>query len=106
MTIDHDPPGRETPAALEAAAAQLERAIVDAVRGLGRRGIVVAVSGGVDSGVVAALCARALGPRHVFLLRMPERDVGSASSDLALELAQQLGCETVEEPITAALEGL
>jgi NAD+ synthase len=106
MTLADGPPGHETPDTLAAACERLQSQIADAVRDLGRRGAVVAVSGGVDSGVVAALCARALGPRHVFLLRMPERDVGSASSDLGLELARALGCETAEEPITAALEGL
>jgi len=80
--------------------------IADAVSGLGRGGAVVAVSGGVDSGVVAGLCCRALGPEHVLLLRMPEKDAGGTSSDLGLELAQKLGARTEEEPITDALEGL
>ena len=106
MIDDTPPPGQETEAWLGRTAERLERGIADAVRSLGRRGAVVGVSGGVDSGVVAALCARALGPRRVFLLRMPERDVGSGSSDLGLELAEQLGCESSEEPISAALEGL
>lgn len=77
-----------------------------AIRDLGRRGAVVAVSGGVDSGVVAALSVRALGPDHVLCLRLPEQDIGSSSSDLGLELAESLGTRTVEEPITAALDGL
>lgn len=78
----------------------------DAVRDLGRRGAVVAVSGGVDSGVVAGICARALGPERVMCLRMPERDVGDDSSDLGLQLAETLGADTVEQPITDALEAL
>jgi NAD+ synthase len=57
----------------------LQRRIVSAVRDLGRRGVVVAVSGGVDSGVVAALCARALGPSRVLCLRLPEREVSDES---------------------------
>jgi NAD+ synthase len=77
-----------------------------AVRDLGRRGAVVAVSGGVDSGVVAGICVRALGAESVLCLRLPERDVGSSSSDLGLELAQTLGVRSVEEPITDALEAL
>jgi NAD+ synthase len=77
-----------------------------AVRGLGRRGAVVAVSGGVDSGVAAALAVRALGPRHVLLLRLPERDIGGEASDLGLALAQALGAPTEEESITAALDAL
>ena len=90
-----------------AAAAPLLRAgIVDAVQRLGRRGVVVAVSGGVDSGVVAGLCTGALGPRHVMLLRLPEHDLSEGSSDLGLELAEVLGAPTVEEPISPALEAL
>ncbi len=77
-----------------------------ALRDLGRRGAVVAVSGGVDSGVAAALAVRALGPRRVLLLRLPERDIGQHASDLGLELAQALGAPSEEESITAALEGL
>jgi NAD+ synthase len=77
-----------------------------AVRDLGRRGAVVAVSGGVDSGVVAGICVRALGAESVLCLRLPERDVGSSSSDLGLELAETLGVRSVEEPITDALEAL
>jgi len=87
-------------------AARLEAGIAAALRDLGRRGVVVGVSGGVDSGVTAALCARAVGPRNLMCVRMPERDVGDDSSALGAELAEQLGCDSVEEPITDALEGL
>ena len=96
------------PLALDAEAeiARLTDGLRTAVRELGRRGAVVAVSGGVDSGVCAALAVGALGPRRVLLLRLPERDIGGQASDLGLELARELGAPTVEEPITAALEGL
>jgi NAD+ synthase len=77
-----------------------------AIRRLRRRGAVVAVSGGVDSAVVAGICVRAVGPEHVLCLRLPERDIDSSSSDLGLELATSLGARTEEEPITDALEGL
>jgi NAD+ synthase len=85
---------------------RLAAGIAAAVRELGRRGAVVAVSGGVDSGVVAGLCVRALGPDAVMLLRLPERDTGSDSSDLGRELADVLGAPSVEEPISDALEAL
>ena len=78
----------------------------EAVRRLGRGGAVVAVSGGVDSGVVAGVCVRALGPKNVLCLRLPERDGASESTDIGLELANALGARTVEEPITEALEAL
>lgn len=93
----------------EPAGALLER-LADrtraAVRDLGRRGAVVAVSGGVDSAVTAGVCVRALGGEHVLCLRMPERDAGAASSELGRAVAESLGARTREEPITAALEAL
>jgi NAD+ synthase len=73
---------------------------------LGRGGAVVAVSGGVDSGVVAGICVRALGPERVLCLRLPERDAASESTGIGLELASTLGTRTEEEPITGALEAL
>jgi NAD+ synthase len=91
---------------LAATADRLAAGITTAIRDLGRRGAVVAISGGIDSAVVAALCVRALGPKRVVLLRLPERDIGSNASELGLELATALGARTEEESITAALEGL
>ena len=91
---------------VEATIARLADELRDAVRELGRRGAVVAVSGGVDSGVAAALAVRALTSRHVLLLRLPERDIGHDSADLGLQLAKMLGAPTEEESITAALVGL
>jgi NAD+ synthase len=73
---------------------------------LGRRGIVVAVSGGVDSGVVAGLCARALGPDRVLCLRLPEDNLSESSSDLGAKLAESLGTATEEVPISPGLEAL
>ncbi len=95
-----------SPTEVRALADRLAEGTAAAIRSLGRRGAVVAVSGGVDSGVVAGLCVRALGPERVMCLRLPERDIGGSASDLGLELAEALGTPTVEEPITAALEGL
>ena len=64
--------------------ARLAEETADAIRSLGRRGAVVAVSGGVDSGVAAGICVRALGPEQgPPAPRLPERDVGDASSDSA-----------------------
>ena len=51
---------------------------------LRRRGVVVGMSGGIDSSVVASLCVRALGRDRVLGLLMPERD----SSDDALALGR------------------
>lgn len=89
-----------------AAAEHLAEECRNAVRRLGRRGAVIAVSGGVDSGVTAALCARGLGPERIFCLRLPERDTHAGSADLGLELAESLGAPTEEESITEALDAL
>jgi NAD+ synthase len=58
---------------------------------LRRRGIVVGLSGGIDSSVVTALSVRALGPNRVHVLLMPERDSASESAALGRLLASQLG---------------
>ena len=94
--------GFDAAACIERLAEQTSQAI----RGLGRRGAVVATSGGIDSSVCAGLAVRGLSADKVLLLRLPERDVGDSSSDLALELAESLGARSVEQPITDALEGL
>ena len=73
---------------------------------LRRRGSVVAMSGGIDSSVSAALAVRAVGPKRVFGLFLPERDSDPLSHALALELATQLGIDHVTEDIGPALAAL
>lgn len=84
----------------------LAKATAKVVADLGRRGAVIAVSGGVDSGVVAGICARGLGPERIMLLRLPERAISDESTDLGLQLAEKLGAPSAEQSITPALEGL
>ena len=72
---------------------------------LRRRGVVVAMSGGIDSSVCAALAVHALGPERVLGLSMPERDSDPTCLSLALELAEQLGIEHVTEDVTTILQG-
>jgi NAD+ synthase len=73
---------------------------------LRRRGAVVALSGGVDSSVCAALCVRALGPDRVFGLLLPERESSARSEELGRAVAEMLGISYVVQDITAALEAL
>ena len=70
-----------------------------------RHGGVIGVSGGVDSSVVLALCARAFSPQRVAAIIMPEKDSDPASERLARQVAQQVGIEPVLENITPVLEG-
>lgn len=86
-------------------AEDIARTIREQVLGtLRKRGAVVGMSGGVDSSVVAALCARALGSQHVFGVLMPERDSSDDALRLARRMADQLQIAHVVEPIGAALE--
>ena len=72
---------------------------------LQRRGLIVAMSGGVDSSVCAALAVRAVGPRHVFGLFLPERESDPVSRTSAKALADQLGIDSTTEDIAPILEG-
>jgi len=76
------------------------------VREFRRRGVVVGISGGIDSSVVAALAARAVGPDHVVGLSMPERESSDDALRLARDLTDALGIRLIVEPITEALEAL
>jgi NAD+ synthase len=70
-----------------------------------RRGVVVALSGGIDSSVVAALCVTALGQERVFGLHMPERESSRETLELSQLLAGSLGIGSTIEDISPVLEG-
>lgn len=72
---------------------------------LGRRGAIVAISGGIDSSVVAALCVRALGADNVVGLLLPESESADSTRGLSQLLADHLGIRTFCESITPILEG-
>lgn len=71
-----------------------------------RRGLVIGLSGGIDSSVTAALAATALGPDRVLGLQMPERHSAPETLFLSGLLAKQFGIETIHEDISGILEGL
>lgn len=75
-------------------------------RQLHRRGLVVAISGGIDSSVSCALAVRALGPERVFTLILPERDSSDDSAVRARLLAEHLGVPTETIDIAPALEAI
>jgi NAD+ synthase len=93
----------DDPHAVACAVADTMRQQIVAV--LGRRGLVVGMSGGVDSSVCAALAVRAVGADRVLGLFMPERDSDPSSLELARDWAEQLGIPYVVEDISAPLEG-
>jgi NAD+ synthase len=71
---------------------------------LRRRGLVVGVSGGVDSAVVVALAALAIGGARVLALLMPERDSSPESLALGRLMAARLGLATEVVDLGAILE--
>ena len=69
-----------------------------------KKGVVVGLSGGIDSSTVAALAARALGPERVVALLMPERDSSAETLQLSQLVAEHLGVKALLEDISCVLE--
>lgn len=76
------------------------------LRRLRRRGVVVAMSGGIDSSACAALCVEALGPSKVYGLLLPESDSSSASAEKGELLAKHLGIQYELQNIAPTLEAV
>lgn len=91
------------------AAAEIERIAArlrEITRTMRKRGLIVAISGGVDSSVCAALAVRAVGPQKVFTLILPEHDSSNDSARRAELLARQLGLDPLTVDIGPTLEAL
>jgi NAD+ synthase len=73
---------------------------------LHRRGAVIALSGGIDSSVVAGLCAKAFGPARCHALLMPERESSPSTLAISRGVAEALGIPYTLEDITPALDAL
>jgi NAD+ synthase len=71
---------------------------------LRRKGVVIGLSGGIDSTVVAALCVRALGKDRVFGLLMPETDSSPDSLRYGRLVADSLGIRSEIEDIAPILK--
>src|SRR5690606_23004323 len=65
----------------------------------GFRSVVLGLSGGIDSALVAVLAARALGPENVLGVAMPSRYTTAMSNDDAAALARNLGIRFEVAPI-------
>jgi NAD+ synthase len=73
---------------------------------LHRRGLVVAISGGIDSSTCIGLAVRALGPNKVYAIILPERDSSDDSAVRGKLLAEHLGVRYEVNDIAPALEGI
>src|SRR5437773_1191740 len=80
--------------------ARIEAVIREQVgRELHRRGVVVGVSGGVDSAVCVTLAVRALGPERVQAILMPGKNTTPANTELGKKICDGLGVKYEFAPI-------
>jgi NAD+ synthase len=77
----------------ELAVTTLESFIRDAIKTAGAKGVVIGLSGGVDSALAAALAARALGTDAVAAFFLPHRTSNPSSAKDAASVAAKLGLE-------------
>ncbi|HEY9827474.1 MAG TPA: NAD+ synthase, partial [Stenomitos sp.] len=108
LWVEFDPQKRDAVSAQVAPAlspmAELWNALVlgvkDYTRKCGFRQAVLGLSGGIDSALVAAIAAAALGPEQVLGILMPSPFSSEHSVTDALALAQNLGIQTQQIPIS------
>jgi NAD+ synthase len=92
---------------LEKEAERIASCIRDCMKNqLKRRGIVVGLSGGIDSSVTAALAVKALGKERVFGLEMPERHSAKETTSLSRSVIDHLGIDSLRVDISPILESL
>jgi len=93
----------DCPREVERIASRLLKIVVDDLR---RRGVVVALSGGVDSSVCAALVCKAFGPARVLALLLPEKESSSQNTERGRRVAEQFGIPYIVQDITPVLEAI
>lgn len=73
---------------------------------LKRRGLVIGISGGIDSSVSLALAVKAVGKDKIFTLQMPERHSSDDTLGISGRLAQHFDVATAHEDITPILKAV
>jgi NAD+ synthase (glutamine-hydrolysing) len=102
---DHVRPGvAELLDELEQMRLALELGLRDYVLKNGFRDVVLGLSGGIDSALVAALAAEALGPEHVVCVSMPSQFSSEATRSDAKRVAENLGARYLEIPVEPIVE--
>lgn len=85
---------------------RIAKGLVDMLRDCKRRGLVVALSGGIDSSLTAALSVKAVGKERVFGIHMPERDSSGATLGLSRSVSDRFGFDSALEELTPVLDAL
>jgi NAD+ synthase len=85
---------------VQATAETIERFIADQLTDLGRTGIVVPLSGGLDSSTVLALCVRAVGADRVTALLLPDKRGSKDALRFSRLVAERLGVRVVVQTAT------
>lgn len=95
---------------MEAGPAQWEAVVTSFIKrqveAAGAKGVVLGVSGGLDSAVVAALSVKALGKSKVLPVLMPAADSNPLDERHGLLLCKSLGLKPVQRPISAIVAGV
>src|SRR4030042_6014846 len=73
---------------------------------LHRRGLVIGISGGIDSSVTAALCVQAVGKDKVIGLQMPQRHSADETMALSSVAADHLGIRKIHWDISPLLDAV
>ena len=90
----------------ETEVARIVTTLKDYLTDVRRKGFVVALSGGIDSSVTAALCVRAVGPERVFGLHMPERASAPETIRLSRAVSDTFAFDSEVEEIAGTLEAI
>jgi NAD+ synthase len=86
---------------------KLSKFIVDQVNAVFRKkGVVVGLSGGIDSACIAAFAVRAIGKEKVIGLVLPESESNPISSEYAIKHAKELGIEYRQINITPTVDSI
>jgi|JI10StandDraft_1071094.scaffolds.fasta_scaffold02983_20 NAD+ synthase len=89
--------------ALAQVATSMSAGIASAMRELGRRSLVVGVSGGIDSALSLVLATKAIGANSVRAVAMPEKENSPESLELAIELCKAFDVQLETVDLTASL---
>jgi len=86
---------------------RLSKFVIDQVRVVFRRkGIIVGLSGGIDSACMASIAVHAVGKENVVGLVLPEKESNPISSSYATKHAKELGIEHREIDITPTVNSI